>query len=111
MPKRVVIRGRSWSIYSHKDVHSLLSLLGAVGLCYKAKAEIFIDPGQTQAEIDHTLVHELLHACFPQKCCSHNMEEKIVTRLAATMSKMLRDSGLSLVKTGRAKAIKRKGGK
>ncbi len=49
-----------------KVVERKLGRENALGLCYKQLGLIEIDPRQASKEYLDTLIHELLHAYFPQ---------------------------------------------
>ena len=53
-----------------------LGRIKAWGVCYLGENLIEIDPRQKSRKYLHTLIHELLHHCFPW------MSESMVTRMA-----------------------------
>ena len=69
---------------------------GTCGMTLINERMIVYDPGLNQKELDETIVHEILHACFPtdlkkrNKLAKHEQEEKIVTYIAPILARALR---------------------
>jgi len=57
-----------------------------LGSCDAQHCRIVVEPDQAPSQLRDTVVHELLHACFDliggQEDVSHDVEEKLVRRLA-----------------------------
>lgn len=91
IPIKLKIRRSDWTIKFDKDIETTEK---AVGLCIRDTKRILISPNQDRNEIEETFIHELLHACWPEDTCSHRLEEKLVERVAAVLTKTLRDNKL-----------------
>ena len=67
-----------------------------VGQCDSSDLLIIIDPEQAESQIRDTLLHEVLHACcdlIGLSCdVDHDIEEKIILRLAPILLLVLRDN-------------------
>jgi Zn-dependent peptidase ImmA (M78 family) len=99
IPTKLKIKRSIWNILYDKQI---LDSNNAVGLCFTKEKIIYIYPNQSKAEIQHTLTHELLHACFPGGTCTVKREEKIVNHIAQT----LHNAGLTISRS-RTKSKKR----
>ena len=91
IPKILKIRRSKWTVDFDETIEESYD---AVGLCIRRSKRILISPNQTQAEIEDTLIHELLHASWPDGICSDRLEEAIVSKLSRVFLGVLKDNNL-----------------
>lgn len=91
IPRKLKIKRSTWSVSIDDSIEEKYN---AVGLCKHSSKEIVISPDQTRNEMEETLLHEILHACFPNDVCSDRLEEKIVNKLAPALLHVLKANKL-----------------
>jgi Zn-dependent peptidase ImmA (M78 family) len=90
IPKSILIGNRKWKIRLSK---TLIATLDCYGVCYKDDRIIHIDSSQSKSEMEKTLVHELLHAIWPNRACKMKLEEKLIGKLEEPLYKLLKKYG------------------
>lgn len=78
IPNKMKIQGRTWRIRLRKGLERRT---GDIGHCIRYSRTIDIDADLSQAEQEETLLHEILHAIFPDDIVGDRTEEKIVEAL------------------------------
>lgn len=78
LPTEIVIGGKPWRV---EVVDWLWQKRGCMGMCRRHQHRILIDSHQAEAEQVSTLLHEVLHAAWPQRVVESEHEEQIVARL------------------------------
>ena len=87
VPKALTINGERWTV-----VRANLARRGLWGLCVHTKREIRLDSGLRGQELAETFLHEVLHACLPERF-NAKTEEKMVFRLAPRLLGALQGIG------------------
>lgn len=87
IPKSLVINGERWTV-----IRANLTRRGLLGLCVHTKLEIRLDTGLRGQELAETFLHEVLHACLPERF-NVKTEEKMVLRIAPRLLGALKDIG------------------
>lgn len=82
LPRTLMLAGKRWRV---RIVRDLVNDDGedVEGLCFKERRVIMIDADQTPVERASTLVHEVIHALFPEGVVGYRTEERIVAALEA----------------------------
>jgi hypothetical protein len=100
IPRYIKVKKRIWQVRYSK---SLLAINKCVGLCDPNTRNIFIYPRQSADMIEHTFIHELLHACFPENIVGADREEYIVTHLARRLNSCLKGNPKLMLTKGKRK--------
>jgi hypothetical protein len=95
VPRTLRIKGQRWRV---RVVAGLKRREGVVGLCDPDERLIQIDAALGQRERHATLVHEILHACFPARVCTARVEERLILKLEEPLRALIASGAL----TGRA---------
>jgi Zn-dependent peptidase ImmA (M78 family) len=84
IPRALTVNGDRWRVLFRP-----LSSKNLNGFCDYQRREIWIDSEMTQAEQEVTFLHELLHACLPERFPAR-AEETMVRRLAPRLLESLK---------------------
>lgn len=84
LPRSITINGKRWSVRL-----GALRARGLYGTCNYRRRVITIDREASAEERAETFLHELLHACLPERW-SVRAEERMVRRLAPRLLSALR---------------------
>lgn len=93
----IVVRGRRWAVYlSAADISKELGAGmptedRSSGAADPYTHSVYVDAGQTTAEIDSTTLHELMHVCLASSYVWPS--ERVVTALEPTLWRLLSDLG------------------
>lgn len=87
LPRSLNINGKRWRV-----VLKPLARRGMLGQCLHAKREIQIDQDIPTTERQEVFLHEVIHACLPERW-SMGREEKIVFRLSPRLLNALQGIG------------------
>lgn len=91
IPGKIKIKGRIWTI---KLVKNLQKKKGILGLCDEEDHVILIDAGQSPKERAVTLLHEVLHALWPNSKMCANTEEFIIESVDSPLLDVLENNNL-----------------
>lgn len=85
LPRSLSINGELWTV-----VLKPMAKRGLHGLCNYRKREIIIDVELPLLEREETFLHEVMHACWPERWPS--TEEKMIRRLSPRLLDALKSA-------------------
>jgi hypothetical protein len=102
----LTIRGYTWRLYHSKSRPRWVEK-GVVGLCFRDPAErrIWVHDSGNIEEDASTLIHEALHAVFPDAImlpAGESIEEAVVNALERGVAALVRDNDLAFCRVRRS---------
>jgi hypothetical protein len=99
MPNQITIGPHTYTINTNQNdinAENVKENAEHLGLTDTTKTTIYITLNQAPTQIQDTLLHETLHACFDliaaKEDIDHDTEEKLVRRLAPTLLQTLQQN-------------------
>lgn len=87
IPNTVEVNGEIWKV-----VRRSLAAKGLAGRCVYRKNEIQIEEALPDSEVAEVFLHELMHACLPERFGSA-VEERMVLNMAPRLLEALKGMG------------------
>lgn len=89
LPEILVIKGKIWRVQQIPDLH--MGNQNLYGVCIPTKRLIQLNSDYPRADIEETLLHEVMHACLPVRMRGVTMEaeERLISRMTPELMRVL----------------------
>jgi Zn-dependent peptidase ImmA (M78 family) len=98
IPKQLKIGGLIFQVSESEEIANQSNVWGST---HFKKQKIFLDPSETQQKKEHTLLHEILHACLwtcgigdRLRRFDKDLEEDLVASLDSQLYQVFKDNNL-----------------